>query len=263
MVKSTGLLLALFLGLLPDPADSQSIRGRVLDRSTREAVGGAAIRLLAPDSQQVASTLADDAGFFTLPAPAAGEFLVAAERIGYAPTTTGPVRLRAGGFASVSISLQPQAIPLDSLGVAVDPQDQWLRNSGFYARRQEGMGKFIDHLEIRKRNAGGRMADVLQGIPGVRVISENGATDVQVRSATTNVLRGRPSICLPIIYLDGLIATDAMTPGPGRFNLEQIGIHDVAGIEIYGEAGAPLQFARGGGACGVVLFWTRSGPSRR
>ena len=264
MAKSAGLLSAVaLLALFPTPVETQSLRGRVLDRSTREAVGGAAIRLLALDSQQVAGTIADDAGFFTLPAPAPGEFLVAAERIGYARSTAGPVRLRAGGFASVSISLQPQAIALDSVSVEVDAQDGWLRSSGFYARRQEGMGKYLDFEDIEKRNAGSRMADVLGGISGVRVIGDNGTTDVQLRSNMTNVFRGRPQICLPLIYMDGLLMADGMTPGMGRMNLENIRPQDVAGIEIYGEAGAPLQFARGGGACGVVLFWTRSGRAPR
>jgi hypothetical protein len=264
MARSALLLTAaLLLGGLPSPIQAQSLRGRVLDVATREPVPGAAIRLLALDSQQVAAALADDSGFFTVPAPGPGEFLVAADRIGYAPSTSGPVRLRAGGFAAVTISLQPRAIALDSVGVQVEAEDAWLRSSGFYARRQEGMGKYMDHLEIEKRSAGGRMADVLQGISGVRVISDNNGTDVQLRSNMTNVFRGRPQICLPLVFLDGLIVADGMTQGMGRMNLETIRPQDVAGIEIYGEAGAPLQFARGGGACGVVLFWTRSGRSPR
>ena len=111
---------------------------------------------------------------------------------------------------------------------------------------------------------GGGLADVLGGISGVRVIADNGTTDVQIRSSMTNVFRpGGPQLCLPLVFVDGLVMADAKMPGPGRMNLEQIRPQDVAGIEIYGEAGTPLQYARGGGQCGAVLFWTRSGPSPR
>jgi hypothetical protein len=263
MTKSAGTLVAaVLLGLLPDPVASQSLRGRVLDRTSQAPVPGAAVRLLSPDSQQVAGVIADDAGYFTVPAPAAGEYLVSVTSIGYAPATAGPVRLREGGFAVVTVPLTPAAVPVAGVGVEVDAQDAWLRSSGFYSRRQEGMGKYLDPEEIQRRASSGRMADVLQGIPGLRVLSDNG-TDVQIRGAMTNVFRGTPQMCLPLIIVDGLVVADGMTIGYGRMNLEQIRPGDVAGIEVYGEAGMPLQFARGGGACGAVLFWTRSGPAPR
>jgi hypothetical protein len=125
------------------------------------------------------------------------------------------------------------------------------------------MGKYLDANDILKRGAGSRMADVLGGISGVRVLTEGGKTDLQIRGAMTNVFRGNPQMCLPLILVDGLLVADGMTDGYGRMNLEQIRPQDVAGIEIYGEAGVPLQFARGGGACGVVLFWTKSGRAPR
>ena len=255
------LAAALLLGILPLPAGAQSVRGRILDGTNREAVGGATVRLIDADSQQVATTIADDAGFFVVPAPGAGEFRVTVERIGYVTTLAGPVRLRANGFVSVTVEMAPQPVPVGAVGVQVEAQEPALRAAGFYDRRQEGMGKYLDHAQIEQRGSG-RMSEVLQGISGVRVIESNG-TDVQLRSNTTNVFRGRPSICLPLIFLDGLLVADGMTPGFGRMNLETIRPQDVAGIEIYGEAGAPLQYARQGGACGVVLFWTKSGIGRR
>ena len=257
------LAAALLLGILPLPAGAQSVRGRILDGTNREAVGGATVRLIDPDSQQVATTIADDAGFFVVPAPGTGEFRVTVERIGYVTTLAGPVRLRANGFVSVTVEMAPQPVPVGAVGVQVEAQEPALSAAGFYDRRQEGMGKYLDHIQIEKRGSASRMSDVLQGISGVRVLNHNSGTDVQLRSSMTNVFRGQPSICLPLIFLDGLLVADAMTPGPGRMNLETIRPQDVAGIEIYGEAGAPLQYARGGGACGVVLFWTKSGRGRR
>jgi hypothetical protein len=257
------LAAVVLLTALPGPAASQSLRGRVVDRSTQSPVAGAGVRLMTLDSQQVAVGLADDGGIFDVRAPGAGEYLFEVGRIGYTSSVSGPVRLRDGGFSVVTVALVPRPVALDSVAVQVDAQDAWLRNSGFYKRRQEGMGKYLDQEEILKRGASGGMANVLGGISGVRVINDNGMTDVQIRSAMTSVFRGTPRICLPLIIVDGLVVADGMVPGPGRMNLEQIRPQDVAGIEIYGEAGVPLQFARGGGACGVVIFWTRSGPAPR
>jgi hypothetical protein len=265
MARSVFLLIAALLAAaLPPAVAAQSLRGRIVDGSTRQPVGGATVRLLDPDSQQVAGTIADDGGLFTLPAPGAGEYHVSVERIGYTTTVAGPVRLRVNGFANVTVTMRPQPVPVGAVGVQVEAEDAWLRRSGFYDRRQEGMGKYLDFEEIQQRAAGGRMADVLGGISGVRVIADNGTTDVQIRSSMTNVFRpGGPQLCLPLVFVDGLVMADAKMPGPGRMNLEQIRPQDVAGIEIYGEAGTPLQYARGGGQCGAVLFWTRSGPSPR
>src|SRR6185503_15434700 len=157
---------------------------------------GAGIQLMTLDSQRVAVGIADDGGIFSVAAPGAGEYLFAVERIGYTPSVSGPVRLRNGGFSVVTVALIPRPVALDSVAVQVEAQDAWLRSSGFYQRRQEGMGKYLDQEDILKRGASGGMANVLGGISGVRVLNDNGNTDVQIRSAMTNVFRGTPRICL-------------------------------------------------------------------
>jgi hypothetical protein len=251
------LLAVALLSLRPASAAAQSLRGRVLDASNQGPVGGATVRLLSLDSAQVAGVLADEAGLFVVPAPGAAEYLVAVDRFGYTPNVSGPVRLRAGGFATVTITLAPRPIPLDSVGVRVPAQDPNLRLSGFYNRKQDGAGIFLERADIEKKSTG-RMSDALGGLSGVRVLTDNG-TDVQLRGSMTNVLRGTPQMCLPLVYMDGLLVADGKTAGYGRMNLEQIRPQDVAGIEIYmGESSVPLQFARGGGACGAILFWTRA-----
>ena len=260
-LRPAGLLVALLLAL-PAGAGAQTLRGTVLDRSTRGPVAGAAVLLLRADSQQVASSISDDAGRFALSA-AAGEYLVAVQRIGYAPFVDGPLRLRAGGFAEVNLSLVPQAVPVDSVAVSVPQQDPALLRAGFYQRRKDGGGIFIDRDFIERRQSSA-VADILSGLQGVRVLNTNGSTDVQLRSSMTTTFRGMPQMCLPLIFVDGLLLADGKVAGAGRMNLEQIRPHDLAGIEVYnGEASVPLQFARGGGQCGVVVFWTRSGPPRR
>lgn len=254
-------LLALLLAA-PAAARAQTLRGTVTDRATQGPVAGATVILVTPDSQQVASGISDDNGAFTVTA-APGEYMVTVQRIGYAYFIDGPIRLRANGFASVNLSLTPQAIAVDTLGVRVEQQDPALRRAGFYQRKKDGHGIFLDRGFIEKRESS-RMSDILSGLQGVRVISDNGTTDVQLRNSMTNVFRGTPQACLPLIFVDGLLLADGKVAGFSRMNLEQIRPNDTAGIEVYmGESSVPLQFARGGGACGALLFWTRSGPQRR
>jgi hypothetical protein len=233
-----------------------------MDVATRGPVPGATVILVRPDSQQVASAISGDDGRFSVTA-VPGEYMVTVQRLGYGPLTDGPVRLRANGFAEVTLGLQPQAIGLDTVGVSVNQQDPALLRSGFYQRKKDTHGIFLDRAYIEKR-ATQRMADILGGLQGVRVIDSNGYTDVQLRSAMTNVIRGAPQMCLPLIYVDGLLMADGMVPGNSRMNLELIRPNDVAGIEVYsGQSSAPMQFSRGGGQCGVVVFWTRAGQQRK
>lgn len=243
---------------LPTGASAQALRGRVVDATSQTPVAGASLRLLSADREEVAVGIADDEGTFALLARAAGEYMVEVERIGYRSVTLGPFRLRASGFAEVTLAMTPSPIPVDSVDVSVRNQDPALRSAGFYGRRQEGRGTFLERADIEKRSTN-RMADVLSGLGGVRVITDNGMTDVQLRGSMTNVFRpGGPQVCFPFVFVDGLLVADGKMAGYGRMNLETVRPSDVAGIELYmGESSVPLQFARGGGACGAVLFWTR------
>ncbi|MSR35698.1 MAG: hypothetical protein EXR95_03490 [Gemmatimonadetes bacterium] len=240
----------------PAAGRAQSLRGSVVDASTQLGVAGAAVRLIGADSQQVATAIAGDDGRFAVAAPV-GTYTVVIERIGYTTTTFGPVRLRPSGFVEVNFALDPDPVQMDSLAVRVDEQDPTLRRAGFYQRMQDRHGLFLDRAYIEKRGSA-RMEDVLGGLTGVRVIHDGAGIDVQLRGSMTNVFRGTPSMCLPLVFVDGLLVADGKVSGFGRLNLESIRPQDVAGVELYmGESSVPLQFARGG-ACGALLFWTRS-----
>jgi Carboxypeptidase regulatory-like domain/TonB-dependent Receptor Plug Domain len=117
----------------PRPAAGQVVAGYVRDGTTGQPVEGAFVQLLsargagasaaasapratASDSV-LAAVLSDSAGFYALRAPAAGMYSVRVERIGYATTTTGPVRVAAGGSAAGHVALLPEAFVLPRLEV--------------------------------------------------------------------------------------------------------------------------------------------------
>jgi hypothetical protein len=256
------LALAALLACAPAALRAQTLRGTVTDRATRGPGSGATVVLIGPDSQKVASAISGDDGRFSV-TTAAGEYMVAVERLGYGPITDGPIRLRMNGFAEVTLGLMPQAIALDSLGVSVDQQDPALLRAGFYKRKKDSHGIFLDRTYIEKRSTQS-MSDILSGLQGVRVLNQNGSTDVQLRSAMTNVFRGTPQMCLPLVYVDGLLMADGKVAGGSRMNLELLRPNDLAGIEVYtSQAAAPMEYSNGGGQCGVLVFWTRSGQRRK
>ena len=251
------LIVAALLALSPARAAAQTLRGQVVDGSSEAAIARATLRLVGADSLAVASAVTDDAGGFALTAPAAGEYMVRVESLGYDAAVVGPVRLRVNGFVDVTLALTARPIPLDSVAVQVGQQDIWLQRAGYYERKEHSGGVFLDAAQLAQRHTQ-RMGDALSGVQGVRVLSDGGVTDLQLRGRMTDVFRN-PRICLPLVYLDGLLVSDGQVANSGRFNLDSLPVDHIAAIEIYmGEASVPLQFARGGGACGAAIFWTKS-----
>jgi hypothetical protein len=84
------------LATLAAPLTAQTIRGQVVESQTGSLVGAGFVVLLAPDGREVARTLADDAGRFSIRAPAAGSWRLRSERIGFRVSTTPPISLGAG-----------------------------------------------------------------------------------------------------------------------------------------------------------------------
>ena len=256
----TAVLVAAALLAAPGAASGQTLQGRVIDTSTEAPVGGATLQLLAPDSQVVASGLSGDTGAFVLTAPRAGEFLLTVERIGYQTSVLGPLRLRARGFLEVTVALGTAALPIEGVNVEVAGRVRALELAGFYDRRLETAGQFLERAEIEKLYLQ-RASDVLNTFQGVRVWRSQGMADVQLRGASINAFSGPGAPCFPAIYLDGGLASPyGGASTPGRINLDQLLAEDLEAVEVYAAAATvPAQFARDGSPCGVILLWRRAG----
>jgi hypothetical protein len=86
--------IALCLGS-PSAAHAQTVRGQLAGADGEEPAP-TLVALLDAAGKQRATTLTDTAGRFVLRAPAAGEYTLRAERIGYNSITSAPMRLEAG-----------------------------------------------------------------------------------------------------------------------------------------------------------------------
>lgn len=117
--------LALALGWAR--ASAQSIRGRVVDESTDSLVSQAGVFLMDTDRNVVSSALGDDSGLYDLPVPAAGEYYLHVQRLGYFETESPLVEVRATRDYVVDFSLRPEPIRLDGIQVEVPQgrQNRW------------------------------------------------------------------------------------------------------------------------------------------
>lgn len=254
---------SLFLGwcllLVPAAALAQTVRGTVVEDSSRAPIVGATVRLDGPGGR-TASAETDSMGSFVVKPGRGGEWTVRLGHPSYAPVT---VELRVERETFIELRMGRTAIPLEPLVVAARGT---ARTSGFYERMQQaGFGKFIDQEEIELRAGLIRTTDLLRTLPGVEIVpvKRGGSNEppppgpIQETIQTTSLiyLRGGLGGCLPHIFLDGMPIQQTMDSSIDEFLRPEM----LEGVEVYtSTAGIPSQFATGT-TCGVVAFWTRTG----
>ena len=192
----------------------------------------------------------DAEGRFSLADLPPGRHEVVFSHLGYIERAES-IGVEAGRVASARIVLAVDAIALDPIEVTVDRRDRNLQDAGFYQRREDGWGNFVDREDIEKWNPID-LTDALIRFPGVAIVADaRSPIDRRLR------LRGRGrGVCSPTIYLDGVMLT-----GMRAFSINDIvDPLSVAGIELYrGVAGVPGQYSGLASSCGVVLIWLRRG----
>lgn len=203
---------------------------------------------------------------FQLAAP--GVDTIRVRRMGYMPLAYALATVPRGS-TELEFDLQPVALTLTGVEV-VATQLQRLVIAGFYDRQARYKGVFITPEELDAMNAT-KTSDVLMYAPGVR-LSQHGTGSRTVR------LR-RAGDCPPLVYVDGrqfmveretspmrrvvrgVVRTMPLSAEPFGEGIDRVPATALAAVEIYSSAAQiPPQYNTGGGACGVILFWT--GPRR-
>ncbi len=228
-------------GLFPESLSAQTIRGTLLQRGTDQPIYLGFVALLSESGDSVTSAITTSDGSFSLTSPVPGSFLLLAAALGHQETTVGVFELGEGGELTVEFRIPVAPLTLEGLIVQADriSQTPALVRNGFSRRMQQGFGRFITPEEIERSRAT-RTLDLFVGMEGVRIVG--------------NQLLLRD--CSPQTYVDGLpLHMDADLPVDVMVPFESL-----AAAEIYlGVAQVPLQYGGTGGACGVILFWTKEG----
>lgn len=184
-----------------------------------------------------ATTRAD--GRFTLGGLPAGTFSVEARMLGFEPKHAA-VDLSDKTPASVDIMFKERVQELSRVVIMGKPSRNAPDIDGFLRRSRTGLGHYITAADYALKTAFA-VSDALRMTPGVQVVPSGSFGHVIL-------LRGR---CAPVVYLDGVQATD------GYKTLDDIvPPQQIAGIEVYAGLGeAPPQYQSNG--CGVILVWTK------
>jgi len=149
---------------------------------------------------------------------------------------------------------------------------------GFEDRMKYENGYYIDEPTLRK-NESRMLSNLLETKPGVQI--SRGMANSAYLWRSPRCTNGGP----PAVYLDGVPLSPTPTRDPAQaaasggntrtvfglpsvespgdpdllpFNLSEINISDLAGVEWYPDSEIiPAEFAHTSGRCGALLLWTR------
>lgn len=216
-----GVVLACLLSLTSlGPLGAQSVRGVVVDDSTKLPVATVLITLIDAGGQEILPGVRSDSlGGFMVHAGRPGTYRVKASRIGYRPLTSDRVQLGMGELAVLRLrmtTVAQQLIPIRVVERRALSASELMSTTGFDLRESKGLGRFL---------SGEQLADL--GLEGVReVLASQLRPTLYVEADSisgADVLRIRQGLrgCAPEIYLDG----ELLAAPP-----EQAGIFDSAGL---------------------------------
>jgi hypothetical protein len=216
------------------------INGQVVDQQSRVPVRGANVHLIGTRLR----TATDSAGRFTQASLGAGTYILEVRAIGYG-VTSWVLRLAEGEMVDYLFEMEPLGVDLAPVVVEGRPGFFQRRMQEFEERRRAGRGIYITHDQIEASHAA-TMADLLRGVPGVRLNCRSGVCSAQM----TRTAHG---VCAADWVVDGMPASVSSTP-----HLPVVGI---VAVEIYrSPSEAPAELLKADSQCGVIAIWTKSGP---
>jgi hypothetical protein len=248
-----GLLATWVCAGAPAGAGAQTISGRVLEEGRGTPVSGARVLLLNRDEKRQAETLADSLGRFVIAPPRDGEFVLAAERLGYETARTPLLALTRAGTAQLDLTMRAQPIGLEGFEVSVEPE--LVRELRTLGHTPESLGRrWISRQDIEAVRAAVRTSDVIRwrSIPGVYLPVTNQSPMVEPLCVTTQRAGNLRSAIPPC----AITVLNGMRVDPVEAN--QMDPSSIEAIAVLSPMDATTLFGTQGGG-GAVLIWTRRG----
>ena len=237
-------------GAAAAPPGTVVLRGRVLARATDGPIRDAAI-VLEGDSVRART---DSTGAFSVTGLVPGPHAVIVRAIGFVEVAF-MAELRAGAKLEymIRLDLVPVAQELAPVTVRTDaPVRPSYRLVDIERRRKTGRGQYLGLEEIEQSRAS-TLPDLTRGMRGVSM--HCGGTLYGGGIGCRIQMVRAPNGCQPDYVVDGRV--DNMFGGATP-------VRDIVALEIYtGPSDVPGEFAGTNAGGGVVVIWTRSGPTRR
>jgi hypothetical protein len=175
----------------------------------------------------------------------AGIRRIVVRRVGYEQVVTD-LNIEGGADARMDVDLFPSAPRLPE--VVVEARQPIIGPMvAFEERRRSYNGTFITEADVARRKPI-RTTDLARGISGVSVTTAPRGVGFVIYMGMGGAQ------CRPALYLDGLPVNES--------TLDNLPALDIVGVEVYRKAyDAPPPYLSTSG-CGVLAFWSRTGPSR-
>jgi hypothetical protein len=240
-------------------AQSQEVRGRVVDEQTRRPVRQVEVLLSGADGAVVDRGVSNDSGFFRLDAKRPGDFVLTAQRNGYAAETRN-IRVQEGSDLVVpAFVLRSEAVVLDSLSVRGTRAKPDPSPVGFSRSTHIVAGERMAIMEA----SGVPMLNVFRELPGVRVIqymTPSGQLVICVESTRRmgSIQSGarRPNCEQLTFVVDGVVL-DAESVKP---ILRSANVQDYESVEYLTPVEAGYRYGLGASS-GAIVMWSRGrGP---
>ncbi len=249
-------LLLLLNGFVP--LSSQEVRGRVVDEATRSGIASAKVVLISIAGDTLRQTSTGPEGFFTMKIPAAGDYIVHVQYVGYGD---GENHIHVG-TANVTLPafvLRVTVIKLDSLRVSAN-QNNRSATVGFAHATYVVSGSRMAFLERQ----GARPLTVVRELPNVRMrniprytVAGGGVIlNYTCIESVRKFIDFRTSGCDPVVMIvDGIVVGDPYD------NLRSLSLADIESLELLNPVEAGFQYGPNAAAVGALVIWTRGrGP---
>jgi CarboxypepD_reg-like domain len=219
----------------------------ILDGVVRDSAGhplaGASVTVLATDGV----ALSDSAGYFHLERLPPDTLTFAVRRVGYAPAVfelAVPPNMR----VSLAVKMQPNAQRLETVVINGERRDLQLHHDGFYDRKRNGIGYFLDPEFLARHPTSVHPTTLLREVPSVRIACKAG----NIR-CVPYLGRGTEQ-CVPPVWVDGVRQTvlddfDSI-----------VSTEDIKAIEVYASRfTVPMKFmgTMPDRDCGAIVVWTK------
>lgn len=230
-----------------------AVAGRVVAADTGEPLASAKVVL----GDGPVRTVTDSAGRFRVTGVAAGDAALRVRFLGH-DSRARTLHVPAGDTLRPTVALETRPVEVADLRVEVEGTEVAGRMSGFWERRDRGLGAFLTREEIEE-TPGDQLHRVLRDVPQMRVRRCPPPQNPPPGCYRVETGRGAGALsdagCEPALFVDG--ARTSSVPGEG---VNIVPTQDIEAIEVYmGAAQTPARF--GGvetGRCGAVVIWTRS-----
>jgi hypothetical protein len=220
------------------PLMAQTVRGVVVDDSSKAPLDGALITLLNTRGAEAGkpAVRSDSLGRFIIHAGDMGRYRLRVTRIGYSALTSDDIELTFGGrIVEVTLGLTAAAARLGTVVVTSTrslTRNELMSYVGFDLRRSKGSGKFLDSTELARvgrQLVGMLIMEDLRTHFGLEVVENRGVAPI------LGMLIPGLLLCLPEVWIDGF----EVVPQRAFDRLNGFGAHEIYGVEVYGPRQLP------------------------